>query len=223
MRLFTSILASTAMFFVASSASALVTFTATSTAAGPLLPGDLITLNIRVANPGGGNVFGLGGAVFGYDASVVEFVSGNSVATLLHDICIPAAGCFNGLDNQAAGALENGTPSALSGANVQIVNSASTTARTGLAANDSPGLNGVVAGGDAQFRVTFRAIGEGATTFNIGTNLIDPVLGNAVISDGGAASEADNDSIAITVVPEPGTALLMGLGLAGLAAAGRRE
>ena len=32
-----------------------------------------------------------------------------------------------------------------------------------------------------------------------------------------------NDSVTLTVVPEPGTALLMGLGLAGLGFAGRRE
>ena len=36
-------------------------------------------------------------------------------------------------------------------------------------------------------------------------------------------SKKDVSGLSITVVPEPGTALLMGLGLAGLAAAGRRQ
>ena len=38
---------------------------------------------------------------------------------------------------------------------------------------------------------------------------------------GGATAGFSNDSLTITVVPEPGTALLMGLGLAGLAAVRR--
>ena len=47
----------------------------------------------------------------------------------------------------------------------------------------------------------------------------------ATSSVGAIASieKKDISGLSITVVPEPGTALLMGLGLAGLAASGRRE
>ena len=97
------------------------------------------------------------------------------------------------------------------------------TATTGAASASSPGLDGVIDGGDAQFRLVFRAAAPGVTTIEIGTNTADPILGNAVIGDGGVASNAANAVVTVSVIPEPGTALLMGLGLAGLATAGRRR
>jgi len=223
MRLFTSVLASVAMIFVASAASASVTFTATATSARPLNlleVGDQVTIDIRISSTGTPRVAGVGAAVFGYDGNVLDFVSGNAVASFLHEICIPAAGCFNGLDSQVSGALSEGNNAGAP--YVQIANAVSTTPRNGTGALD-PGLNGVVGGGDAQFRVTFVAAAAGLTTLQIGTNILDAVLGNAIIVEGGGAEDAINAAIVVNVIPEPGTALLMGLGLAGLAAAGRRE
>jgi hypothetical protein len=223
MRLFTSVLASVAMLFAASTASALVTFTTTQSSYDNLNPGDEITIDIRISNPGGGNVFGVGGAAFGWDNGVVNFVSGSSVTEVLHNQCFTGVVCISGLTNQASGPRSEGPATPGSGRNVQIVNAIGTTPTTGAASDQSPGLDGAIGGGDAQFRLVFRAAAPGVTTIQIGTNIDDPILGNAVIGDGGAASNAANASVTVSVVPEPGTALLMGLGLAGLAMAGRRE
>lgn len=216
MRLLTSVLASVAILFAAASASASVSFSATATTSGgdlnAIQVGDTITLDIRISSTGV-PVFGLGAAVEGY-GSVADFQSGQAVAGYLYDFCFPGAGCFNGLDNLNGGALvEN------AGGFVQIANSASLTGRAGTGAID-PGLDGTTSG--AQFRVSFVATAPGAATITVGGS-DDPALGNVVVLAGGVTEAVINSSIAINVVPEPGTALLMGLGLAGLAAAGRRE
>ncbi|MEZ4334628.1 MAG: PEP-CTERM sorting domain-containing protein [Myxococcota bacterium] len=225
MRLFTSVLASVAMLFAASTASALVTFTTTQSDYS-VAPGEQITIDIRVANPGGGNVFGVGAAAFGWDNGVVNYVSGNSVAgNVLASQCFgaPVNVCIGGMNNSASGARAEGAVTPVSGRNVQILNAVDVSAHTGEASDQAPGLDGVIGGGDAQFRLVFQAVAPGVTTIEIGTNPTDAILGNAVIGDGGSVSSAANAFVSITVVPEPGTALLMGLGLAGLAVAGRRE
>lgn len=220
-------LAAIAMIFVASTASATVLFVATAGSASgnpldALAPGDLITIDIRIASTGSPAVAGIGAAIFGYDSGVVEFVSGSAVASVLHDQCLPGIGCFNGLDNQVAGTLSERqvTTGTFPEPYVQIFNGVSTTARAGTGLQD-PGLDGVVGAGDAQFRATFR-IGNGTTSFSIGTNSVDPILGNAVVVAGGAIEDAVNASIQVSVIPEPGGALLLGLGLAGMAT-GRRQ
>ena len=95
----------------------------------------------------------------------------------------------------------------------------SLTAAGGTGALD-PGINGVADGGP-QFQIVFDAIGAGTTTFDIGTFGPTDVYTNSV--GVGDNSTVVNTSLTVTVIPEPGTALLMGLGLAGLAGAGRRE
>lgn len=79
--------------------------------------------------------------------------------------------------------------------------------------NTSAGTSGL------HFRVQLQASTLGlaapeALTLQFG-NFAD--LGHTTVGDGGSALVFDNDSLIVTVIPEPGTALLMGLGLAGLA------
>jgi len=61
------------------------------------------------------------------------------------------------------------------------------------------------------------ATGAGTTTLDIGT-----FAEFGGIYQGTSDDNANNTSVTVTVIPEPGTALPMGLGLAGLATAGRR-
>jgi len=234
MRLFTSVLASVAMLFAASAASAL-TFVANATvdSGNPLSAlqvGDTVTINIRMSNPAAVAIFGIGAGAQGWDNSVAQFQGGE--LNLGKYFCTNAA-CTLGLDNGVAypNVDENTGNALVTPGDVQnvagvgnyfpIVQAIATTGRAGDGSRD-PGIDGVVNGGDAQFRIVFRAAGPGTTTIDIGTNA-NPTLGNVVVLAGGATEPATNALISLTVVPEPGTALLMGLGLAGLAAAGRRQ
>lgn len=77
-----------------------------------------------------------------------------------------------------------------------------------------------IASGDVHFRLQFVAQSLGLTgtestpvTLEIGTGF----FGNAAIGEGGQQLDFDNDSLTLTIVPEPGTSLLVGLGLVGLA------
>lgn len=225
MRLFTSVIAS-AIFLVASSASALTTFNVTTDSARPLNalnPGDTVTINIRLS--GGTNVFGLGASAWGYNEAVIDFTSGLAVSSINHAIALPAVGFFSGLTNTLVPAPAPGTvgsgplaESAIgaSGNRVLFFNGVGLTATASNIAD--PGLNG--SNTDAQFRLVFTAGQvEGTTVINIGTGY----NGDGEVGAGGVTDTSANVALAITVVPEPGTALLMGLGLAGLAAAGRKE
>lgn len=213
--------ASIAMLFSAATANALVVFTVTTTSPpGAQLFGDEITFNIRISSTGSPAVRSVGAAVFGYDSNMFDFVSGQAVGSFLHETCLPAVGCFQGLDNSAGGALIE-RYDALVGPFVQLATASSTSPTIGTGALD-PGLDGVVGGGDAQFRVTFRLVSPGSTTFTIGTWASHPTLGFAIIAADGTAFDAANASTSFWV-PEPGTALLLGLGLAGLSAARGRD
>jgi len=234
MRLFTSVLACVAML-VATSASAL-TFnvigasSASGNALDALVVGDVVTINIRMSNPSAVAIFGVGGGIQGWDQGIASLTSGE--VGLGKYFCTNAT-CTLGLDNAVV--FPNSDPNtgnfivtpgdvqniAGVGNYVPLVQSVSTTGRAGNGARD-PGLDGTVNGGDAQFRVVFTITGLGTTTLNIGTNA-NPTLGNVVVLAGGVSELATNANVVLNVIPEPGTALLMGLGLAGLAAAGRRE
>ena len=80
---------------------------------------------------------------------------------------------------------------------------------------DDPGIDGALVGdGDVHFRVTFVAIPgtiePASFTMNFGIE--------ALLSDNSTIVVGSGDTFDLTVIPEPGTALLMGLGLAALGA-----
>ena len=217
MRFSTSLLAvASATILAASTAGALTTFDVTPSGPHTLAPGDEITFSIRLSN--GVGVFGLGASAWDYDESVIDYVdgSGEGVPSINHGVCIPATGCFSGLSNVLVNPLVE-TEIGTNGNRVLFFNG------VGLTPTDSnpqdPGLDGVVGGNDAQARLTFRAVAPGTAFINFGTGYD----GDGEVLEGGLLDTTQNTRIEIMVIPEPGTALLMGLGLVGLAAAGRRS
>lgn len=208
MRLFTSIIAGLATFAFAASASAALNVSVTADAdTTALLPGQEFTLTIELTTTSAGEARGLGLRAANWGAGDLSFVSatipnfgGAATPTgAVFGLDLGGGVVINALNNALAGPVDNGT-------NVQLFNGVTPNATNGV--------------GPEVFTLTLAAGNPGATgVIDVGSLAL---FGDAYVSsvDGTSNPQA---SIAYTVVPEPGTALLMGLGLAGLAAAGRRE
>lgn len=198
--------------------------------------GDIITFDLLVENASYEQVFGLGLGVYGYDTGNVgsaadnhlAFAGGTNVDSILNQVFLP------GPPPVALGGIDGVSPVSESGApfpvldprRVQLFNGVSTSGTTGDGTSDI-GINGLQTNGsDVHIQVSFAARDLGTAsglnpqsiTLEFGTGQ----FGNAAIGNGGAILPFNNAFYTVTVVPEPGTALLMGLGLAGLAANRRR-
>ena len=211
MRLFTSLIATAAILFSASTAFASATWTVSATASGgdlnAMALGDTLTLDIKLETSAALEMIAIAGSVNNYDTGVVSVNSGASTvaANLLFAFIIPGTGSFNGVANLESGVADT----SIQGPGQED---------TFLSVLGTSGTGGDGTAEAAQFQIVYNVIGAGTTTLRIGT-----FADYADAFSGANDNVVNNTAVTITVVPEPGTALLMGLGLAGLAAAGRRE
>lgn len=198
-----------------------------------LQDGDVLTFDLRLENDTNIPLQGLGIGVTGYDRfndgaflnDHLRFVGGAVASSAFSTAFVPGTGSLGGLPNIRTAPTEIGTPPPISNPRrVQLFDGVSLSASDGDGSLDT-GVDGdLVGNGDVHFRVQFQAVAGltgitgNAVTLNFGTG----PFGNVAIGVGGVVVPFQNASYTVGVVPEPGTALLMGLGLAGLAAKGRR-
>ncbi len=206
MRLFSSILAGIATFAFAATASAALNVSVSADAdTQALLPGQEFTLTIELSTTSAGEARGLSLRAAGWAPGDLSFVSATipnfaGAATpngAVFGLDLGGGVVINGLNNALTGPVDNGT-------DVHLFN--------GVTPNPTSSA------GPEIFTLTLLYNG-GVGSIEVGSIAS---FGDAYVSaiDG---TTAPTTSVAYAPIPEPGTALLMGLGLAGLAAAGRRE
>ncbi len=232
-------LAAAAMMMVPFTAQALSVSIVSATSSGAsntlLQPGETITFDLRVENGTATDVFGLGLGVRGYDANAnglvddgLSFTSGQVTGAVFGIDVDPGVGLNSqfGLVNQQAGPVELGfyNPITFTGEEkrVRLFNGISVTAANGDGSEDV-GIGGGQTTTDVHFQVVFTntpvGIATQSFTLDFGT-MAD--LGDVAVGSGGSILSFGNVQYQLSAIPEPGTALLMGLGLAGLASVRRR-
>ncbi|MEZ4331390.1 MAG: PEP-CTERM sorting domain-containing protein [Myxococcota bacterium] len=192
--------------------------------------GDEITFDLRLENPTNTPVNGLDIVVSGFDtpgispeiSSGLQLVGGAVTTSALNSVFIPNVPHVDGLENVRSAPVNQWSLDQLNPQPVAtfLFSGISLSSVTGTG-NEDPGIGGLRTGdGDVHFRVTYRlVVANGGPSqnllLNFGTDL--SVFAGAVGPTGNVIP-FENATWALTVVPEPGTALLLGLGLAGLAA-----
>jgi len=178
-----------------------------------ILPvGETVTIGTRLYDPAATpqDVLGVGLSYYGYDETVLGFDSGDVVDKIYSLFCFPSAGCFNGLDNQLGTPFRPLTESAgyptmvplMPGPTRVRVMLAYTISPGAYSAEGDPGLDGIVANDDAQFRLTFEGLSDGITSIDIGTG--DDLGGIIVPASGPPIQISDLPQVRIAV-PEIGT------------------
>ncbi len=187
------------------------TATATSSDGSPLsslFPGLQVTIDIGLVTTGP-ELLGISGSINNYDPNVVApAATGHEIASsLLHQICFPSAGCFNGQTNLESGLrVENGVEGP--GAEATFLSILSVTSALGSGRVDNP---------FPQFRIVFDLLRVGDVVLRIGT------YADYADAYAGGDNVVNNVEIALTIMPEPTSGTLIGLGPIALAAKGSRS
>lgn len=197
--------------------------------------GSIVTVEVVLENTGNLDVFGLGFGLRGTDSdadgienSGLVFQSVLVASPILASAVDPGTGQpLNGLVNVLGAPVVHGNSHFLPQLDEEVgytlFNSISLTAANGDGALDWGVDSTPVGGGDVHIRVQFLAVtGLLPSTLNLEFGVIDE-FGHAAIGTGGSVLAFSSGLVSVTVIPEPGTALLMGLGLAGMASTRRRR
>lgn len=194
---------------------------------------DILTLDLVVENASQLNVYGLGIGIAGYDGGndgnlnndALRFVPGGAVAVSVLNTSLetdPELVGVGGLENIRTAPTEIGAGAPFNNPRrLVLFEGVALTPSNGDGSLDVGIGGGTVGSGDVHFRVSFRAV-TALTARDVTLRIGVGEFGNSAIGAGGIDLPFDNASFTVNVIPEPGTALLMGLGLAGLAARGRR-
>lgn len=194
---------------------------------------EVLTVDLRLDNATNLSVAGLGIGVTGYDNGNdgvltndhLRFVGG-VVASSVLNTSFDDPDYLGGIGNIRSAPVQFGAGVPFNNPRrVQLFDGVSITPTTGDGSID-PGIDGFTTGpSGAHFRIQFRAAAginginnPTAVTLFFGVGQ----FGNTAVDALGNDVPFSNASYTVTVAPEPGTALLMGLGLAGLAARRRR-
>ena len=208
-----------AAFFVTSTAGAVEISIQGATSA-TITSGDAFTIQLGIDNASLDNTPGFEGTLSGLAAAGASVTGGQAAQTHLNEFCFAGPGCFNGVatinnafynPNDLGASFNAGDDSFLA---INVAGAA-------FAAN-----SGAVDLGVANDTTTVTP-----SPIDAIINLVANVVGVHQITVGGSWSDGvgvfdlatTTFTLTVLPIPEPGTALLMGLGLAGLAAAGRKE
>lgn len=182
--------------------------------------GDL-TIGLRIEeDPGDEDLTGIAISLHSYGSN--QFISGQAVSSYFHIFADPAVGAFGGFTNFASGSLAE-TSTGGNANRIQLILSGRIAPRPQPTPppppGSDPGLDGVIGGGDAMFRITLQLV-ESAT-YRIGTSY----QGDGLVSSDGSTRflndleiHVNGEAPPVILTPEPTTALLLGLGLAALGA-----
>jgi len=208
---------------------------------GVIQVGESITFDLRLENDGEDRVSGLDVLVFGHDQTAdTSGTISSGLTNLGGNGALAGDGAVVGaVFLQASGLSVSGLgpnvvpfPTDLFEVNIldpefvrtQLFGGLLLAGSVGTGQLDTGIFGTTIADGDIHFRVVFMNIPT-----QIGTSFIDlqfgtsEALGAVAVGDDGSILAFSNASMSLTVIPEPGTALLMGLGLAGLASSTRRR
>lgn len=196
-----------------------------------LQQGDTITFDLRLENGTRTALQALDIVVTGFDTpGTTNLIS--SRLNLVDAQTEVASSAFNSVVDPEDGSLLGGLPNNIPTArqlwaqnllNPQPVRTllfagASLSPATGTGAIDLGVDGSSIGSGDVHFRVTYQLGNLRGLSQNLVLSFgVAPEIGHDAFNPVGDAVPFQNATYALTVIPEPGTALLMGLGLAALA------